>query len=242
MSRTIFVAGATGAIGGRLLPLLKGDGWRVVGMTRTKEKATLLAGLGAEPVVVNAYDPEGLLQAVRTARPGIVMHQLTDLPAGLDPSRMEEATRRNARLRSEGTRNLLEAALAAGANRFIAQSVAFAYAEGQRPHEEGDPLATEAPGRAGISARGVADLERQVLGAPLAGLVLRYGRLYGPGTSSDARSGLAPLHVDAAAWAAFLAASRGEPGIYNVAEEDGTVDSGKARHLLGWLDDWRHER
>ncbi len=120
--------------------------------------------------------------------------------------------------------------------------MAFAYADGRRPHEEDDPLATDVAGRAGISARGVASLEHQVLSAPLAGLVLRYGRLYGPGTSVDGPGGPAPVHVDAAAWAAVLAASQGEPGVYNVAEEDGTVSSGKAWHLLGWSDKWRTKR
>ncbi len=88
MTQTIFVAGATGAIGRRLLPLLKEEGWRVVGLTRSGDKAALLASLGAEPVIADAYDAEGLTHAVETARPDVVMHQLTDLPAGLDPSRM----------------------------------------------------------------------------------------------------------------------------------------------------------
>lgn len=239
MSQTIFVAGATGVIGRRLLPLLRDDGWRIVGMTRNTGRVAMLIELGAEPVVLDAYDAGSLTRAVEAVRPDVVMHQLTDLPPGLEPSRMEEATLRNARLRSEGTRNLLSAALAAGTFRFVAQSVAFAYAEGPEPHEEGDMLATDAAGRAGVSARGVADLERQVLEAPLTGVVLRYGRLYGPGTGSNRPVGPAPVHVDAAAWAAAITATRGKPGIYNVAEEDGAVSSGRARRLLGWSDGWR---
>ena len=97
----------------------------------------------------------------------------------------------------------------------------------------------DAEGRAGVSARGVASLERQVLEAPLIGIVLRYGRLYGPGTGFDAPSGPAPLHVDAAAKAAALAVASGSPGIYNVAEDDGAVTSEKAKRELGWTAGWR---
>jgi nucleoside-diphosphate-sugar epimerase len=239
MSQTIFLAGASGAIGRRLVPILVAEGWRVVGMTRAAAKAALLAELGAAPVVADAFDAPALERAVAEARPYVVMHQLTDLPPGLDPSRMAEALERNARLRDEGTRNLVAAAVAAGVRRLVAQSIAFAYAEGPLPHGEADRLATDAPGRTGVTARGVASLERQVLDAPLEGLVLRYGRLYGPGTGFAAASGRAPLHVDAAAKAAALAATRGEPGVYNVAEDDGTVSSEKAKRQLGWSAEWR---
>jgi hypothetical protein len=90
-----------------------------------------------------------------------------------------------------------------------------------------------------VSARGVASLERQVLEAPLIGIVLRYGRLYGPGTGFDAPAGAAPLHVDAAAKAAALAVGQGTSGIYNVAEDDGAVTSDRAKRELGWSADWR---
>jgi nucleoside-diphosphate-sugar epimerase len=239
MARTIFLAGATGVIGQRLLPLLLADGWRVVGMTRSEAKAALLADLGATPVVADALDGAAVRHAIVDARPEIVVHQLTDLPPGLDAARMAEASQRNARIRSEGTRHLVAAAVEAGVARFVAQSIAFAYAPGLLPHGEPDPLATDAERRAGVSARGVASLERQVLEAPLEGLVLRYGRLYGPGTGFDAPSGPPPLHVDAAAKAAALAVTAGEPGIYNIAEDDGSVASERARRELGWSADWR---
>jgi len=100
---------------------------------------------------------------------------------------------------------------------------------------EDDPLNIGADGARGISARGVASLERQVLEAPLAGAIPRYGRLYGPGTGFDRASGPAPVHVGAAARAALLAAQRDVPGIFNIAEEDGAVSSDKARRLLGWM-------
>jgi nucleoside-diphosphate-sugar epimerase len=107
------------------------------------------------------------------------------------------------------------------------------------PHEEDDPLDVDANDAIGITARGVASLERQVLEAPLAGVALRYGRLYGPGTGFDAASGPAPVHVDAAAKAAELAVTRDVTGIYNIAEEDGAVSSAKVRRLLGWNAGWR---
>lgn len=239
MSKTVFVAGATGAVGARLVPLLLSKGWHVVGMTRSEEKVAHLRRLGAEAVVQDVFDAPSLVRVVADVRPDVVIHQLTDLPPGLDPSRMVEATARNARIRDEGTRNLVHAAVQAGAPRFIAQSVAFAYAEGPLPYREEDALAVDAEGRAGISARGVASLERQVLSAPLDGVVLRYGRLYGPGTGFDAPVGAAPLHVDAAAQAAFLALLPKAHGVYNIAEDDGTVNSAKAHQELNWSATWR---
>lgn len=239
MRQTIFLAGASGAIGRRLVPMLVAEGYRVIGSTRSAQKMQLLAELGATPVMVDVFDSPRLSQTVARARPDIVMHQLTDLPAGLDPGRMDEALRRNARVRDEGTRNLIAATLAAGVRRLVAQSIAFAYADGPLPHTEQDALAINADGRAGVTARGVASLEHQVLDAAVEGLVLRYGRLYGPGTGFEAPAGRSPLHIDAAARAAVLAVTRGEPGVYNIAEDDGAVSSEKARHQLGWSADWR---
>lgn len=239
MTKTIFLAGATGAIGRRLAPILVAEGWRVVGTTRSEGKLADLRALGVEPVVVDVFDAPTLTAAVVTAKPEVVIHQLTDLPPALDPIRMPNALVGNARIRDEGTRNLMAAALAAGARRFIAQSIAFAYAEGPLPHREEDPLALTAGGLAGVSVRGVASLESQVLAAPLDGLVLRYGFLYGPGTGFDATDGPAPIHVDAAAKAAALAVTRGAPGLYNVAEDNGTVATDKAKRELGWSADWR---
>lgn len=236
---TIFLAGASGAIGRRLMPILMADGWRVTGSTRSRQKAVLLAERGAAPVVVDVFDLPGLMRAVANARPDIVVHQLTDLPPGLDPTRMEQAIRRNARIRDEGTRHLLAAAVAAGVRRLVAQSIAFAYADGPEPHGEQDRLASDAEGRAGVTARGAASLEHQVRAARIEGVVLRYGRLYGPGTGFVGAPGRAALHVDAAARAAALAVTRGEPGVYNIAEDDGAVSSEKARRQLGWSADWR---
>jgi nucleoside-diphosphate-sugar epimerase len=118
----------------------------------------------------------------------------------------------------------------------IAQSIAFAYAGGPEPHAETDPLASlEGEDPSAITARGVRALEDAVLGASgIEGIVLRYGRLYGPGTWYAAASGKGPLHVDAAAYAALLAVTRGAAGIYNIAEDDGAVAIEKASRELGF--------
>jgi nucleoside-diphosphate-sugar epimerase len=239
MAECIFLAGATGAIGRRLAPLYVAAGWRVVGTTRSAQKAALLRELGVEPLVLDVFDAAALHDALAAARPQVVVHQLTDLPPGLDPARMAEAVRHNARIRDEGTRNLVAAAVAAGARRMLAQSIGFAYAEGPLPHGEDAPLESDFDGPGGVTLRGVASLERQVLQAPLEGIVLRYGRFYGPGTGFETASGAAPLHVDAAAHAAALAVTHGAPGIYNIAETDGTLDCTKAQRALGWSADWR---
>lgn len=237
----VFVAGAAGAIGRRLCPLLLAAGWTVIGTTRSHERAAGLEAMGVEPVIVDVFDADMLKQAVCRARPELVMHQLTDLPPALDPARMEQARVRNARIREEGTGNLVAAAVAAGAGRLVAQSIAFAYAPGNMPYGEDAPLALDDPGM-GVTARAVASLEEQVLNAPMEGVVLRYGRLYGPGTGFGSPNGDGPLHVDAAAYAALLAATGGQSGVYNVAEDDGTVSSEKALKALGWRPDFRLEQ
>ena len=232
----IFIAGATGVIGRRLSRLLAADGHALTGTTRSREQVAQLASYGVAPVVVDAFDGRALRTAVLRARPDVVIHQMTDLPDVLDPARRHEVLERNARLRIEGTANLVAAAHTAGARRLIAQSIAFAYAAGRQPHGESDPLAdAEGDEPSAVTARGVRALEHAVLGAPgLLGIVLRYGRLYGPGTWQETPNGRCLLHVDAAAQAARLAVTRGEPGIYNIAEDDGAVTIEKARNALGF--------
>lgn len=231
----VFVAGAASAVGRRLCPLLLEDGWRVVGTTRTASKGEWLRSIGVEPAVIDVFDAEALRKAVAQSGASMVIHQLTDLPQVRDPARMAAALEGNARLRELGTRNLVAAAVAAGVKRFVAQSIAFAYAPGPQPYDEDSPLnVAAADAAAATTVRGVASLERQVLEAPFEGIVLRYGRLYGPGTWYDSPPAGAPLHVDAAADAARLALRCGEPGIYNIAQGDGTVTSEKAQRILGW--------
>lgn len=240
MGLRIFLAGAGGAIGRRLVPLLVENGHVVIGTTRSACKAKALAELGIEPVVIDVFDEARLAQAVLTARPDVVVHQLTDLPTGLDPSRMPEALVRNARLRKEGTRNLVRAAQAAGVPRLVAQSIAWGYAPGPEPHLEEDPLDLGASGDRGLSVHGVAVLEHVTVNSPpVVGIVLRYGRLYGPGTCVEDRPTSMPLHVDAAAFAAVLALGSMQPGLFNVAEPNAQVSTDKAVTELGWRHDFR---
>jgi nucleoside-diphosphate-sugar epimerase len=154
----VFLAGASGAIGRQLVPLLVADGHEVAGTTRSAAKVELLRGLGAEPIVVDVYEAERLREAVVAFGPELVMHQLTDLPQ--DPRRISDKAADNARVRTEGTCNLIAAAQAVGASRFLAQSIAW-----RLPGEAHEP---------------VEEHERMVLHA--GGVVARYGRFYGPGT------------------------------------------------------------
>ena len=232
----IFLAGATGVIGRRLVPLLRDAGHTVTGTSRSQEKASAIEVLGARGVVVDVYDARALIDAMSAAHPDVVIHQMTDLPRSLDGGRPAEFEA-NARLRIEGTRNLMAAASVIGVSRVVAQSIAFAYAPGPGPRVETNPLDVEGSRAATVGA--VVSLEDQVLNAPgIDGVVLRYSRLYGRGTWYAAPGGPGSLHVDAAAHAALLAVAKGR-GIYNIAEDDaggvsGAVSSEKAKRELGF--------
>jgi nucleoside-diphosphate-sugar epimerase len=154
----VFLAGASGVIGVRLVPLLPEAGHEVAGMTRSPEKADGLRELGAEPVVVDVYDAPSLRDAVVRFGTDLVMHQLTDLPD--DATQIPEFGASNARIRTEGTRNLLTAAAAASADRFLAQSIAW-----------------RLPGAAHAAIE-----EHEALVLDAGGVVLRYGQFHGPGT------------------------------------------------------------
>ncbi|MDQ6879179.1 MAG: NAD-dependent epimerase/dehydratase family protein [Candidatus Dormibacteraeota bacterium] len=243
MNDTVFVAGATGAIGKRLVPLLLEAGYTVIGTTRSRERAVSLEAMGAEPVVVDVFDATALSRTMLAARPHIVIHQLTDLPRGLfglEPSQRAEALNRNARIRTEGTRNLVAAAISAGANRLIAQSIAWVYAPGPEPHSEDDPLDVQAETTSVVTVNGVLAMEQLTLESPpLVGTVLRYGMLYGPGTGRDTPAGPPALHVDAAASAAVLASRSRQYGVFNIAEPNPYIATEKARCELGWDAEFR---
>src|SRR5215471_1649964 len=240
MNHKVFVAGASGAIGQRLVPLLCSAGHKVVGTTRTEQGAETLRALGSKPVIVDVFDTEALSKAVLAAQPEIIIHQLTGLSAW-KAGRIEEAITQNARVRTEGTRNLVKAALAAATRRLIAQSIAWVYASGALPHKETDPLDVEAQGTTAVTVSGVMALESAVLNSPpLEGVVLRYGQFYGPGTGRETPAGTSPIHVDAAAYAALLAIDHGASGsVFNIAEPNEFIATEKARGELGWHADFR---
>ena len=236
----VFVAGATGVIGSPLVPQLLKAGHEVTAMTRSVLRAAQLEAVGADPVVCDVFDADGVRAAMVDASPDAVIHQLTALPARFDWSNPHLFDANN-RVRTEGTRILVDAARAAGARRVVAQSIAFAYAPtGERVKEEDAPLFTDAPPPVGGAVTAVVELERLVTNtAGIDGLVLRYGMLYGRGTSHDRRGSTAAdilaarvplvegatgvyswLHVEDAASAAVAALERGAPGIYNVVDDE----------------------
>ena len=180
----VFVAGATGVIGRRLLPRLLEAGHDVTAMTRRDDRAAALREAGAVPAVADVFDAEAVRTAVERAAPEVLVHELTDLPTALNPRKMEEQLAGNDRIRTEGTRNLVEAAVAAGTPRVVAQSIAFAYPPtGDALKREEDPLWDDAPWPWSRSVAALRELERDVTNTDgIDGLVLRYGFFYGPGT------------------------------------------------------------
>jgi 2-alkyl-3-oxoalkanoate reductase len=237
----VFVAGASGAIGRPLVRRLVAAGHEVTGTTRFEERAEAVRAAGARAAVCDALDADALRAAVEENAPEVVVHQLTALPHRFDPRDKEIYAGTN-RLRTDGTRNLIDAARAAGARRLVCQSIAFAYAPAARPEvmDEEARLAFGSPPPFGDGIRAIDEMERAVLGADgLEGLVLRYGWFYGPGTfyaedgsmAHDVRKRRFPVigkgtglfsfvHVDDAASATVAAVERGAPGVYNVVDDE----------------------
>ncbi len=229
-------------VGRRLLPRLVEEGHAVTGMTRSPAKAARIRATGAEPVVCDALDGAALSEAVGAAKPEVVIHHLTDLPAAINPRKLRDAYAANDRLRAEGTPNLVAAAETAGARRFVCQSIAFVYApEGGPAKGEEDRLFLDAPAPFDGAVAAVASMERSVLeaGGGMQGLVLRFGWFYGPGTAYATDGSIAAqvrkrrfpivgngagvfsfIHIDDVV-DATVAALRGAPsGIYNVVDDD----------------------
>jgi len=238
----IFLAGATGAVGKRLVPLLVAGGHQVVASTRTSAKREGLRAAGAEPVVLDVLDRDAVMNAVVAARPDVVIHQVTAL-AGISSFKNfdREFALTNA-LRTEGTTYLLAAARAAGARRFIAQSYTGwpNIREGGRVKTEDDPLDPRPPRTMTQTLDAIRRLEAAVssLSSPT-GIVLRYGSFYGPGTSLGINGEITQMvrrrkfpivgggtgvwsftHIDDAAGGTLAALDRGAPGIYNVVDDE----------------------
>jgi nucleoside-diphosphate-sugar epimerase len=241
ISMKIFVAGATGALGRRLIPLLISAGHKVAGMTRSPAKGSLLQSMGADPIVADALDPSAVMNAVRQQKPEVVVHELTSIKK-VDVRNFDQGFAATNRLRTEGTDNLLTAARAAGARRFIAQSFAgkpFAR-EGGPVKMEGDRLDPNPLPSYRRTAEAIRYLESAVTAqTALEGLILRYGSFYGPGTAigehgwivNGIRKRRIPLigcgsgvwsfiHIDDAARFTAAAVERGAPGIYNIVDDD----------------------
>jgi nucleoside-diphosphate-sugar epimerase len=237
----VFLAGATGVIGRRLLPRLLEAGHDVTAMTRREDRAAALREAGAVPAVCDVFDAERLREAVQRAQPDVVLHELTDLPSAIDPRKMEKQLAGNDRIRTEGTRNLVAASVEAGVTRIVAQSIAFAYApSGDGLKREDDELWDEAPWPWSRSIEALHELEEAVAQTEgISGLALRYGFFYGPGSAyasggfyeREVRRRRFPvvgkgsgtfsfIHVDDAADATLAAAERGAPGIYNVVDDE----------------------
>ena len=237
----VFVAGATGAVGKRLLPLLAENGHEVTGMTRSRPE--LVRELGGEPVVADGLDRQAVIDAVKAAEPEVVVHELTALTGALtNIRRPDRSFAQTNRLRTEGTDNLLAAARAAGARKLVAQSFAgWPYARSGGPAKtEDDPLDPNPPRTLRPLLEAMQHLERTVTGATeLEGVVLRYAGFYGPGTSLARNGGehvdvirkrqfpivgdgggiWSLIHVDDVASATLAAIERGSPGIYNIADD-----------------------
>ncbi|HET6685271.1 MAG TPA: NAD(P)-dependent oxidoreductase, partial [Jiangellaceae bacterium] len=240
----VFVAGATGALGKQLVPMLVANGHHVVGMTRTEAKRDQLRSLGAQPAVADALDADAVGRAVGEAEPDVIVHQLTAIPPSINMRRFDREFALTNRLRTEGTDHLLSAGQAAGVKRFVAQSnAAVPYARTGGPiKREDDPLDHDPPSafRQGLAA--IRHLEAAVTGAAWSdGIVLRYGWFYGPGTSIALdppgsqiellRKRQLPIvgggtgiwsfvHIADAAMATVAAVEGGPAGIYNVVDDE----------------------
>jgi nucleoside-diphosphate-sugar epimerase len=234
----VFVAGATGVLGRPLVRALVAAGHEVTGTSRTAARAASVSADGATGIVCDALDRDAVFRAVEAAAPEVAIHQLTALPDGF--AKLRKGSDATNRLRREGTRHLVDAAVAVGARRVIAESIAFLYAPSGPPvADEDSPVMTGVPDPFGGMLAAVRELEQTVTAtAGIEGLVLRYGALYGPGTwyapdgdmTTQVRKRRLPIvgtgggltsfvHVDDAAAATVLALDHGAPGVYNIVDD-----------------------
>jgi nucleoside-diphosphate-sugar epimerase len=243
LTMRVFLAGGTGALGRRLVPLLVAGGHQVVGLTRSPERAEWLQRVGASAVIGDAFDRDAVMRAVVRAEPEVVVHELTAFSKlGTNLRRFEQEVAETNRLRTEGTITLRDAALAAGASRFVAQSFAgWTYARDGAPVKtEADPLDPHPPPPMREAIEALRRHENAVLDADgLDGIVLRYGTWYGPGTSfaldgryvreirrrrfpvvGDGGAVWSFVHVDDVARATIAAVEGGKPGVYNIVDDE----------------------
>jgi 2-alkyl-3-oxoalkanoate reductase len=233
----IFLAGATGAVGRRLVPQLVARGHEVTATTRTAAKVDLLRDLGSEPVVVDGLDAVAVGEAVARAEPDAIIHQMTGLTGAIDIKHFDRMFATTNELRTKGTDHLIAAATAAGVGRMVVQSYTnwTNIREGGPIKTEDDPLDPRPPAQQTQSLAAIRYQEEAVLSAPLEGIALRYGNFYGPGASDamaevlrkrqfpivGAGTGIwSWIHVDDAASAAVAAVERGARGLYNVVDDD----------------------
>jgi nucleoside-diphosphate-sugar epimerase len=232
----VFIAGGGGIVGQHLVPMLTTAGHEVTATTRSPGKASLLRKLGAAPVIVDGLDADGVLAAVRQARPEVIIHQMTALSSMRSLRRFDREFAVTNQLRTAGTDNLLAAAREAGTRRFIAQGYTGwpNIREGGPVKTEEDPLDPHPPAAMAETLRAIRHVEQTVSGFP-GGVVLRYGGFYGPGASESmlgpVRKRQLPVigggtgvwsfcHIEDAATATAAAVTRGAPGIYNIVDDD----------------------
>jgi nucleoside-diphosphate-sugar epimerase len=239
----IFIAGASGAIGSELVAQLVARGHEVVGTTRSAAKTGTLRALGAEPVIVDALDPDSVADVVARAEPEVVVHQLTALNGPVNMRNVKRMAAATNRLRTEGTDHLLAAARAVGVRKFLAQSnYAVLEPTGGPVVDENGRIQPNPPKDTKESVDALRHLEEAVTGITWAdGIALRYGGFYGPGTGIEAAPGAvmaglirkrrfpivgggggvwSMVHITDAASATVAAIERGKPGIYHVADDE----------------------
>lgn len=238
----VCIAGATGVVGRRLVPMLVASGHQVTAMSRSLEKADALRKIGVETVVADGLNRDAVLQAISTVCPEIVIHQMTGLAKAKSLKKFDDEFALTNRLRVEGTDYLVEAARSSGVRRIIAQSYGNWNYErtGTALKNESDPFDPVPPTNQRKSLQAIRHCEAAVVGAHgVEGLALRYGNFYGPGTGFSLDGDLVNLvrkrqmpiigngagiwcfvHVDDAASATFAAMTRGTPGVYNIVDDE----------------------